>query len=155
MAEAMLSPQPVKRYPKLPLLKISKRGRVNESQETYRSSDMAYSYVEKMMKLDREEFWCLHLDTKNKLIGYEVVSVGSLNSSIVHPREVFKGLLLNNAAAVIFAHNHPSGDPTPSYEDKEITTRLKAAGELLGIRVLDHLIVGDGCYCSFADRGEL
>jgi DNA repair protein RadC len=102
--------------------------------------------------LDREQFVVCGLDAKHCVIGVNVVSIGSLSLSIVHPREVFKALILMNAAAVICAHNHPSGDVTPSREDITLTTRLRAAGELLGITLLDHLILGEGCY-SFADQG--
>ncbi len=90
---------------------------------------------------DRETFVTLHLDTRNCPIAMEVVSIGTLNGSMVHPREVFKAAILNNAAQIILAHNHPSGDPTPSREDIELTKRMREAGELLGIEVLDHLIV--------------
>ncbi len=97
----------------------------------------------------REHFYALHLDTKHKILCLDQVSLGSLNSSVVHPREVFKSVLVSSAAAAIFVHNHPSGDPTPSPEDKEIHERLTKAGELLGIRVLDHLIIGkDGQHFS-------
>ena len=97
----------------------------------------------------------LHLDGKNRILCYELISLGSLNQSIVHPREVFKSALLSSAAALILIHNYPSGDPQPSSEDLSITRRLKEAGELLGVRILDHLIVGDGTYYSFADQGVL
>ncbi len=90
----------------------------------------------------RENFYALHLDTKNKILCLDQVSLGSLSSSIVHIRDVYKSALLSSAASVIFVHNHPSGDPTPSPEDKAIHQRLCEAGELLGIRVLDHLIIG-------------
>ena len=103
----------------------------------------------------KEYFLALHLDSKNLLLCMEVVSVGSLNAAIVHPREVFKSALLSSAAAVIFLHNHPSGDTTPSKEDLELTRRLQQAGDLLGIRVLDHLIIGAGAHYSFADSAEL
>jgi len=103
----------------------------------------------------KEVFIALHLDSKNRLLCLDHVSVGSLNASVVHPREVFKSVLLSSAAAVILLHNHPSGDPTPSREDLELTGRLREAGELLGIRVLDHVIIGSGCYVSLADRGLL
>jgi len=102
----------------------------------------------------KEYFITLHLDGKNKISCMEEVSVGSLNQSIVHPREVFKTALLSSAAAIILIHNHPSGDPAPSREDREITRRLKEAGELLGIRVLDHIIVGES-YLSFVEQGLL
>ena len=103
----------------------------------------------------REVFVTIHLDSKNRVLCVETVSVGSLNASIVHPREVYKTCLLSSAAALVVVHNHPSGDPTPSREDLELTGRLREAGELLGIRLLDHVIVGDGAYVSLADRGLL
>lgn len=103
----------------------------------------------------KEHFLILLLDGKNRIIREEQVSEGSLNQSIVHPREVFKPAVRESAAAVILVHNHPSGDPTPSREDREITRRLKEGGDLLGIRVLDHIIVGDGSYLSFVEQGLL
>ncbi|MDF0673238.1 MAG: JAB domain-containing protein [Nitrospira sp.] len=102
--------------------------------------------------LDREHFAVVSLTAKNKPIGFHVVSVGSLTLSVVHPREVFKAAILQNAAAVILAHNHPSGDPTPSSEDKFLTGRLVEAGDILGIRVLDHIVFGDTTHYSFADN---
>lgn len=105
---------------------------------------------------DREEFVIIGLDGKNKMTFLNSVSVGSLTASIVHPREVFKMAILGNAVSLVLVHNHPSGDPTPSPEDVDITKRLVAAGELLGIKVLDHVIIGDNdCYTSFADKGLL
>jgi DNA repair protein RadC len=106
---------------------------------------------------DREYFVTLMLDGKNRITGLHVVSEGSLNQSIVHPRETFKAAILANAAAVILAHNHPSGDTAPSREDREITRRLKEAGDLLGIKVLDHVIVATdtGNYLSFTESGLL
>lgn len=92
----------------------------------------------------RENFYALHLNSKNRILCLDQVSLGSLNASIVHPREVFSSALLSGAAAVIFVHNHPSGDPTPSKEDRTIQQRLCEVGELLGIRVLDHLVIGRG-----------
>lgn len=103
----------------------------------------------------KEHFLALHLNSKNHLICLEIVSIGSLSATVVHPREVFKSALLSSAAALIFLHNHPSGDPVPSNEDREITKRLQQAGELLGIRVLDHLVLGGSSFHSFADQGQL
>jgi len=103
--------------------------------------------------LDREQFLVCCLDAKNVSIGVNIVSIGSLTLSIVHVREVFKPAILLNAAAIIAVHNHPSGDPTPSAEDRTLTTRLREAGDLLGIRLLDHLILGDDRLYSFADQG--
>jgi DNA repair protein RadC len=102
-----------------------------------------------------EVFAVLLLSTKHQVIGYHEVSRGTLDSSVVHPREVFKAAILANASAVVLAHNHPSGNPTPSPEDHQITRRLSRAGELLGIHVLDHVIVGDPGYVSFRERGLL
>lgn len=103
----------------------------------------------------RELFQVLLLDGKNRITRRVTVSEGTLNQSIVHPREVFAPAVRESAAAVIFVHNHPTGDPTPSKEDREITRRLQEAGELLGIRVLDHVIIGDGSYYSFTESGLL
>jgi DNA repair protein RadC len=104
---------------------------------------------------DRETFWIICLDTKNKINWISLVAVGSLNSAIVHPREVFKVAVLANAAALILVHNHPSGEPTPSAEDRSLTSRLVEAAKLLGMKILDHIIIGDGRYLSFADEGLL
>jgi DNA repair protein RadC len=103
--------------------------------------------------LDREQFLVCGMDAKHGIIGVNIVSIGSLTLAIVHPREVFKPLILMNAAAWICAHNHPSGDVTPSPEDCVLTARLRQGGDVLGISLLDHLILTDeGCY-SFADQG--
>ena len=112
-----------------------------------------------MRQLDREAFYVLHLDGKNRIISKELISLGSLNQSIVHPREVFKGALLNNSAAIIGVHNHPSGDPSPSREDKEITQRLLSCAEIIGVKLLDHIIIGfmsaKPQYYSFVESGML
>jgi DNA repair protein RadC len=99
----------------------------------------------------KEHFVSLLLDGKNRIIAVDKVSVGTLNQSLVHPREVFKTAVLSAAAAIILVHNHPTGDTTPSAEDKDVTTRLKAAGDILGIRILDHVIIGDDYY-SFTEH---
>jgi DNA repair protein RadC len=103
----------------------------------------------------KEYVIALLLDGKNRVIREVPISEGSLNQSIVHPREVFNPAVRDSAAAIILVHNHPTGDPSPSREDLELTRRLKEAGELMGIRVLDHLIIGDVSYVSLADRGML
>ena len=102
----------------------------------------------------KESFCSAHLDGKNRIVCLEIVSVGSLNQSIVTPRETFKTALLSNAAAIILVHNHPTGDPTPSTEDFEITRRLREAGDIIGIRILDHIIIGDS-YFSFVESGVI
>ena len=109
---------------------------------------------EKIGNLDRECFIVIHLNTKNMVIAVEVVSIGILNSSLVHPREVFKAAIINSSYSIILAHNHPSKNCSPSTEDKEITSRLIEVGKLIGIPVLDHLIIGsDDKYVSFKERG--
>ena len=95
----------------------------------------------------------LALDTKNKIIGIFVISTGSLNASIIHPRDIFQRAILSNAASVILAHNHPSGDPTPSSEDTELTKKLVDAGKILDIPILDHVVIGDGKFVSLKERG--
>lgn len=105
---------------------------------------------------DREELIVCCLDTKNQPISMSVVSIGSLNTSIVHPREVFKVAILSNAASIILYHNHPSGIADPSKEDISITHRLKEAGKIIGIELIDHIIIGsEGKYCSLKQKGIL
>ena len=129
-----------------------KRRRVLSSKDVY---DVSRHYIQYFHGLKKEVFRLLMLDGKNRIFADYTVSEGCLTSSIVHPREVYIQAIRNSAASVIFLHNHPSGDPSPSPEDIEITKRLVAAGELLGIKVLDHVIMGDGGYLSFADKGLL
>ena len=119
------------------------------------SADLFHHYYPRLRDLRHEVFKIILLDAKHTIIRDATVSEGSLTLSIVHPREVFNFAVRESAAAVIFLHNHPSGDPQPSAEDRVLTARLVRAGELLGIQVLDHLIMGDGRYVSFADRGWL
>jgi len=104
---------------------------------------------------DREVFVAVLMDARNQVLGINTVSIGSLSASIVHPREVFKAAILMNAANIILAHNHPSGDPSPSKDDIEITRRLIKAGEILGIEVLDQLILTPSGHISFKDKGLL
>lgn len=117
------------------------------------SRDVYRHYHERLRDRKKEVFLTLLLDAKNRVIREVQISEGSLTASIVHPREVFAPVVRESAAAVLFIHNHPSGDPTPSREDIDLTTRLRQAGELMGVRVLDHIIIGNGDYISFADRG--
>jgi len=104
--------------------------------------------MKEMKDYEREHYKILHLDTKNRVVGIETISIGTLNSSLVHPREVVKGAILNNSNSVILIHNHPSGDCTPSPEDKNVATNLNNAFDLLGIKVLDHIVIGRECYSS-------
>lgn len=115
--------------------------------------DVAALVMDEMRFLDREHFQILCLNTKNHVTARETVSIGGLDSSLVHPREVFKNPIKWSAAAIILIHNHPSGDPSPSKEDVAVTTRLVEAGRILGIGVLDHIIIGDDRYCSLKEKG--
>jgi len=135
----------------IPQIEVSMVREVKISGQKYNSSEeVAKSeFAENLLRSDREKFICIHLNIKNQIISFEMVSTGSLTSSIVHPREVYKGAILSNAASVIFMHNHPSGDPEPSNDDIEITTRLEKAGNILGVDVLDHIIVSSGGFYSF------
>ncbi|MGN7763227.1 RadC family protein [Paenibacillus sp. P46E] len=115
--------------------------------------DAAEILTEQLRYLQKEHFVCLFLNTKNHVIAQETLSMGSLNASIVHPREVFRAAMKCSSAAIICAHNHPSGDPTPSPEDISLTARLLQAGEIVGIDVLDHLIIGDSSFVSLKEKG--
>jgi DNA repair protein RadC len=117
------------------------------------SADIYEAFKQRFEQADREEFIVLLLDAKNALIGFNVVSVGTLTSTLVHPREVFKPVILGNAASIILLHNHPSGDTVPSVEDINITRRLREIGDVFGVKVLDHIVMGDGRYVSFVDDG--
>lgn len=123
--------------------------------ERFTSPEQIYRTFRYLTQETKEYFLTLHLDGKNRLVCMDTVSVGSLNQSIVHPRELFKTACLSSSSALLLVHNHPTGDPTPSSEDISITRRLKECGELMGIRVLDHIIVGDDSYTSFVERGIL
>ena len=122
-----------------------------EPLKKFSSSKQVFETFKFLQNETKEYFITLHLDAKNRICCIDEVSIGSLSQAVVHPREVFKTALLSSAAAIILLHNHPSGDPTPSREDIELTKRLKEAGEVIGIRVLDHIIIGDN-YVSFADQ---
>ena len=122
----------------------------------FSTADSVYSYFHpRLQNLEKEVFYCAMLDVKNRLIKDSRISEGTLTSSIVHPREAFREAIKEAAASVIFIHNHPSGDPAPSREDVSITERLQSAGETVGIKVLDHIIIGDGHFTSMLEKGYL
>lgn len=133
---------------------IGKRSKIekNQKKQILSSKDVSIVLEDNLRGLNKEHFIILMLNTKNFLLGIETVSIGSLNSSIVHPRELFKSAINKSAAAIILAHNHPSGDATPSMEDIEVTKRIKSGGQLLGIDVIDHIIIGDNSYYSFKEE---
>jgi len=137
---------------------IKESSKLYEVEKKVSSPSDVYNQLESIFNLSKqaeEVLVMLVLDTKNKIIGAFEVSRGSLNSSIVHPREVFKRALLINGASIILGHNHPSGDTKPSKEDIEVTLRLKEGGRILGIEILDHVIVGDRGYTSLKGIGVI
>lgn len=120
----------------------------------FRGSADVYAHFRERLGVERREhFYAVLLDQKHRKIRDVRVSLGSLTASVVHPRDVFASVMREAAAAVIFVHNHPSGDPTPSPEDLALTRRLREVGELIGVRVLDHIVIGKGRYVSFVDDG--
>lgn len=131
--------------------KIAREGQPDRY--TIRSPEDAAKYLQWMRHEEQEKFVCLYLNTKNQIIGEKVVFVGSLNASIVHPRECYREALKRASASMIVAHNHPSSDPTPSKEDIQVTKRLVECGKLMGIEVLDSLVIGDGRYVSLKEKG--
>ncbi|AWI12995.1 DNA repair protein RadC [Caldifermentibacillus hisashii] len=128
----------------------------NEERYVIRSPEDGANYVmEEMRFLTQEHFVCLFLNTKNEVIHKQTIFIGSLNASIVHPRELFKEAFRRSAASMICLHNHPSGNPEPSREDIEVTRRLVECGRILGVDVLDHIIIGDKRYVSLKEKGYL
>lgn len=139
-------------------MEISRRyatERLSQGKTFSHSNDVFAHFHQRLRDKKKECFFILLLDSKNRAMREERVSEGTLTSSLVHPREAFTPAIRESAASLILVHNHPSGDPTPSREDEEITRRLVEGGKLLGIGVLDHIIVGQGRYYSFADEGRL
>lgn len=139
------------------VMELSKRvsaSFINNNRVTIKSPvEVSTLLMEEMRHLKKEVFKIILLNTKNHIIKYLDVSVGSLNSSIVHPREVFSEAVKSGCSGILLVHNHPSGDPEPSREDIETTQRLVNAGNILGIKVLDHVVIGDGKYMSFKEQG--
>lgn len=123
--------------------------RITSPQDAYRH------LAPRLMQLDREHFAALILNRKHAVLAFELVAIGSLEAVIVHPREVFRAAMRRGGAAVVLAHNHPSGDPTPSPEDLQLTRRLLRAGEIVGIEVLDHVVIGDDAFVSLRETTPL
>ncbi|TAA73138.1 RadC family protein [Planococcus salinarum] len=137
-------------------VKMVKESSLLYKERSVKSPEDSYNLLKFFLEnRDREHFIVISLDIKNQPVSINVCHVGSLNASIVHPREVMKSAILSNAASIIVGHNHPSGNCTPSPEDHQVTKRLKEAGEIIGIELLDHLILGDDSYLSFKQEGYL
>lgn len=142
----------------LSAFEIGKRISQYKPNERYviRSPEDGADYImEEMRHLNQEHFVALFLNTKNQIIHRQTIFIGSLNASIVHPREVFREAVKRSAASIIVAHNHPSGDPTPSQEDIHVTKRLAESGKMIGIELLDHLVIGDRKFVSLKEKGYL
>lgn len=137
-------------------LKLVKESSLLYKERSVRSPEDGYQLMKLLLAdKDREHFIVASLDTKNQPLSINVCHIGSLNASIVHPREVMKSAILSNAASIIVGHNHPSGLPEPSKEDIEVTRRLVEAGKIIGIEVLDHIIVGDESFISLKEKGYI
>lgn len=147
--------QPAKRV-NIVSLKLVKESSLLYKERTIRSPEDGYKLMRHFLEnLDREAFVVVNLDTKNSPVSVNICHVGSLNASIVHPREVMKSAILSNAASIMVGHNHPSGHTDPSQEDIHVTKRLLEAGKILGIELLDHIIVGDDSFVSLKEKGYL
>ncbi|MBZ5500440.1 MAG: JAB domain-containing protein [Acidobacteriia bacterium] len=138
-------------------LSLIRDGSLQSTWKRFSGSHEVFTFAQEELyaDADREEFHILMLDSKNQLIGVNLVSQGSLSSAIVVPSQVFKAAIICNSASIICLHNHPSGCCEPSQEDRNCTSRLAEAGKILGIRVLDHVVVGQEAFFSFADSGLL
>jgi DNA repair protein RadC len=149
------SPRMEKRYRTLPRVRIEVVH--DEESPFYMTPVRGPADIFKMLGTeartwDRERFLSVLVDGRHKVIGIDEVSTGTLTASLVHPREIFKAAILANAGAIVLVHNHPSGDPTPSAEDREITARLKQVAEIVGIPILDHVVLGEVRFYSFAEQ---
>ncbi len=139
-------------------IKLVKESEIYYEQKKINGAKMVYDFLLAIGLHEKagEEFHSFYLNTKNQIIGMEMISKGTLNASLVHPREVFKGALLANANALILAHNHPSGDVEPSEADKKVTAMLVEAGKLLDVKILDHVIIGSkGGFFSFNESSMI
>jgi DNA repair protein RadC len=133
-----------------------RRRRRQQPAEAIRTPDQVYRIVRPLVSdASREHFFAVYLSTRHAVLRVELVALGSLNASIVHPREVFKPAIEISAASLVVCHNHPSGDPSPSEDDIEMTHRLCRGGEILGIELLDHVIIANGNFLSFREQGIL
>ena len=140
---------------KIPILQLREEFLDYETRPIVSTPEKVYSLLKPLFLQDREVFFLLSLNTKNGVIAIRTISIGSLSANIVHPRQVFKAAILDSASHIIVAHNHPSGDPTPSKEDIELTKRLNEVSNLLSITLLDHVIIGEGRHYSLKETGHI
>jgi len=140
---------------KIKILQLKEEYKEYETRPRMDDPQKVYDILKPMFLPEKEVFFLLSLNTKNGITAIRTISIGSLSANVVHPREVFKAAILDDAAHIIVAHNHPSGDPTPSREDIEITKKLAETGKIMGIDVLDHVIIGDGRHFSMKEAGHI
>lgn len=137
-------------------LRLVKESSLLYKDRCVRSPEDGYNLLKQFLgDVDREYFIVVCLDTKNQPTAINICHIGSLNASLVHPREVMKPAILSNAASILVGHNHPSGLPEPSQEDIHVTRRLKEAGDMIGIELLDHIVMGDDSFVSLKDKGYI
>lgn len=139
----------------LELAKRISKTSFNDTTKYNTSEVIAGFYMEQLRHLEQERLYVMFLDTKCKLIKDKLISSGTINQSLISPREIFIEALRCNCVNIILVHNHPSGDPTPSRDDLKSTSRVKEAGKIIGIRLLDHIIIGDNTYCSLNESGQI
>ncbi len=139
----------------IPIIQIKEEFKDYETRPKIDAPQAVYNLLKHLMPEFQEAFYLLSLNTKNGVLAIRLISQGSLNANVVHPREVFKAAILDSAAHIIVTHNHPSGDPTPSSEDIEITKKLQETGKILGIDLLDHVIIGDSQHFSLKEAGHI
>lgn len=144
------------RYQRVTVIRERRTGYMRPAlKQKINSADAVYEHLSEYHTQEREHFIAITLDGASRVIETRVVSIGTLNQSLVHPREVYRNAILDNAAGIIIAHNHPSGQTFPSHEDKMVTKRLKEVGKLIGIKLLDHVIITVEGYYSFQEEGAL
>ncbi len=151
----MSKKKPAKRVDIITLKMVKETSILYENRKVTSPQEAANLVSPFLESCDREKFVVVCLDVKNQPANISVVSVGTVNSSLIHPRELFKVAILSNASNIIISHNHPSGDPTPSHEDIAITKKLVEAGEIMGISIMDHIVIGSdvNTFISFKERG--
>lgn len=135
---------------------VRESAKVYDLDKVINSPERAYDVIEEVLKLSsktKEHLVMMSLNTKNEVVGLHTIHIGSVNASIVHPREILQQAILNNATSFMIFHNHPSGDPSPSREDIDVTKRLAEAGTIIGIQLLDHIIIGTNRFVSLKEKG--
>ena len=153
--EKVLSLSPVQACQVVAAFELGKRLFGRSTEVFLRSPEEVFEYARDMARLKKEHLRGLYLDTRNKLIRDEVIAIGTLNASLAHPREIFHPAIDSHAAAILLVHNHPSGDPSPSKDDIELTKQVQEASKILDIEVLDHVIIGSQNYCSLKESMEI